>query len=239
MNFEAEIEKLQGQLAFVQQCYIQQGLQAVIVLEGVDAAGKGGLIRRLAWSMDPRTLKVWPISAPEGAEKNQHYLQRFWTRLPQKGQIAVFDRSWYGRVLVEKVDGLIKSSVAERAYGEINAFEKLLVQNEIRVIKLLLKISKAEQARRFRERLADPSKHWKLTFEDFSNRQRRPAYERAYREMLSRTSTPTARWTVIETDFKQEARFMALRHLVQELSLGVSLKPRKPPAKLYKLLRTL
>jgi AMP-polyphosphate phosphotransferase len=239
MNFAKDIEHLQEQLTKIQQCYIQQGLRAVIVLEGVDAAGKGGLIRRLAWSMDPRTLKVWPIGAPEGLEKDQHYMQRFWRRLPSKGQIAVFDRSWYGRVLVEKVEGFATFTEVERAYKEIVSFEKTLADNGIRMIKILLKISKAEQARRFRERLEDTTKHWKLTFEDFRNRKKWGQYERAYQIMIERTSTRHATWTVIDTDSKQEGRSQALRWIVKNLSNGVSLKPMKPAPELYKMLKSI
>jgi polyphosphate kinase 2 (PPK2 family) len=168
-HYEKNLESVQNQLSRIQQAYFVHGERAVIVLEGLDASGKGGLIRRLAWAMDPRGCHVWPISAPDEAEKREHYMQRFWRRLPAQGSLAVFDRSWYGRVLVERVEGLCKPNEWKRAYREINEFERDLVDNGFKVIKIFLQISSKEQLKRFRERLSAPEKRWKLTFEDFRN----------------------------------------------------------------------
>ena len=222
---DTEIRQIQDQLAIIQQSYINNRLKAVVVLEGVDAAGKGGLIRRLAWAMDPRSLHVWPIASPNPIEKQEHFLQRFWRRLPEPGSIAVFDRSWYGRVLVERVEKFASQAEWARAYEEINQFEKQLSDSGIRVIKILLKISKKEQARRFRDRIMDPKKHWKLTFEDYRNRKKWKQYEMCYEDMINKTNQPWAKWHVIESDDKQQARFMGLSYIAQMLSKNVKIKP--------------
>lgn len=229
-----EMERLHFQLRLVQQAYIQQGLKAVIVLEGVDAAGKGGLIRRLAWSMDPRALKVWPIAAPTEIEKGMHYLWRFWTKIPAPGEIAVFDRSWYGRVLVERVEKITEKKIIQKAYGEINDFEKSLASDGIKIVKVLLKISKKEQVKRLKDRLEDPEKNWKLTFDDIRNRNKWDQYESAYKDMLTKTGKQNAGWKVIETDDKLEARIQALSYIVKTLSKGVSLKPKPISKKLVR-----
>jgi thymidylate kinase len=143
-------------LTRIQQAYLFSGDRAVVVFEGMDAAGKGGTIRQIAWAMDPRSLKVWPIGAPNEIEKRQHYLQRFWTRLPERSQIALFDRSWYGRVLVERVEGLASAAEWRRAYREINEFERQIVDAGIRLAKVFLHVSKDEQLRRFEERMRNP-----------------------------------------------------------------------------------
>ncbi len=236
-NMNNKDEALEKKLALVQQAYIQKNQKAIIVLEGVDAAGKGGLIRRLAWSMDPRALKVWPIGAPNEMEKHAHYLSRFWARLPGPGEIAVFDRSWYGRVLVERIEGLIDDKTRDRAYTEINEFEKMLVDDSVRVIKLLLRISKKEQSKRLVQRLEDPEKNWKLTFDDIRNRDRWQDYEKAYNKMVLRTSKKHSQWKVIESDEKDEAREMAINYLTKELSRGLSLKPVPVSEKLKKLIK--
>jgi PPK2 family polyphosphate:nucleotide phosphotransferase len=213
----------QEKLVRIQQALLFTGERAVVVFEGMDAAGKGGTIRRLAWAMDPRSLKVWPIGAPNEIERKQHYLQRFWARLPEKTQIAVFDRSWYGRVLVERVEGLTPKKDWKRAYDEINAFEQQMVDGGIRVVKLFLHVSKEEQRRRLIERLRDPLKRWKLSYEDFRNRNRWPDYADAIEEMFDRTSTRTAPWYVVPSDDKPAARAEALGILVERLSAGLDL----------------
>ena len=147
----------QKKLVRIQQALLFTGERAVVVFEGMDAAGKGGTIRRLAWAMDPRSLKVWPIGAPNEIEARQHYLQRFWTRLPEKTQISVFDRSWYGRVLVERVEGFTPRKDWQRAYREINEFERQLVDDGFRVVKIFLHISKEQQREELIERHARPA----------------------------------------------------------------------------------
>ena len=217
----------QRELVRIQQALLFTGERAVVVFEGMDAAGKGGTIRRLAWAMDPRSLKVWPIGAPNEIERKQHYLQRFWTRLPEKTQIAVFDRSWYGRVLVERVEALTPKKDWKRAYGEINAFERQMVDDGIRVVKIFLHISKQEQRRQLIQRMRDPLKRWKLSYDDFRNRARWSDYVDAIEDMFDETSTGHAPWHVVPSDDKPAARAEALRILVKQLSkdLDLSLPP--------------
>jgi len=192
----------------------------VVVFEGWDAAGKGGTIRRLTQRLDPRGYQVYSISRPEGDDRDHHYLWRFWRRLlpPEEKQLLVFDRSWYGRVLVERVEGFATEPDWRRAYREINDFEQQLSDTGMTVVKFWLHISRDEQARRFEQRSSTPHKRWKLTDEDWRNRERWDAYEEAVEEMLRRTSTLTAPWTVIPADDKWYARVATLRTLVERLS---------------------
>lgn len=233
------MKELDLQLQLVQQAYIQKKLKAIIVLEGVDAAGKGGLIRRMAWSIDPRALKVWPIGTPNSIEKDMHYMWRFWSKLPAPGEIAVFDRSWYGRVLVEQVEGISSSQTGNRAYKEINEFERWMTDDGVRVIKILLKISRKEQAKRLIERVENPEKNWKLTFEDVRNRDSWEEYESYYKKMVSKTSNKNSKWYVIDCDEKEKARVQALSYIVNELSKGVSLAPIPISEKLKKRVKEL
>ncbi|HEX6120544.1 MAG TPA: polyphosphate kinase [Dongiaceae bacterium] len=213
----------QEKLVRIQQALLFTGGRAVVVFEGMDAAGKGGTIRRLAWAMDPRSLKVWPIGAPNEIERKQHYLQRFWTRLPEKTQIAVFDRSWYGRVLVERVERLAATTDWNRAYREINEFERQMADDGIRVVKIFLHISKEEQRRQLIQRLRDPLKRWKLSYDDFRNRSRWSAYVEAIEDMFDKTSTRHAPWHVVPSDDKPAARAEALGLLAEQLSNGLDL----------------
>src|SRR5262245_18479520 len=224
---ERLVKEHQEKLVHIQQALLFTGERAVVVFEGMDAAGKGGTIRRLAWAMDPRSLKVWPIGAPNEIERKQHYLQRFWTRLPEKTQIAVFDRSWYGRVLVERVEGLIPKTTWKLAYREINEFERQMVDDGIRVVKIFLHISKDEQRRQLIQRMRDPLKRWKLSFDDFRNRARWLDYVEAIEDMFDETSTKHAPWHVVPSDDKPAARAEALGILVKRLSkrLDLSLPP--------------
>ncbi len=222
-KLEARLEHEQHRLERIQHAYLFSGERAIIVFEGMDAAGKGGTIRRIAWALDPRSLKVWPIGAPNEIEKRQHYLQRFWSRLPERGQIAVFDRSWYGRVLVERVEGFAKPAEWKRAYGEIVDFEKQLLDDGFRLVKIFLHVSRAEQMRRFKDRLANPLKRWKLTYEDFRNREKWPAYITAVHDMFDRTSTKAAPWHVIQSDDKPAARVAALKIIADRLGKGVDI----------------
>lgn len=215
----------QKKMLAVQQACLRAGVRAVIVLEGWDAAGKGGAIRRLTARLDPRGCKVWPIGPPTPEEQGRHYLYRFWTRLPEPGAIAVFDRSWYGRVLVERIEGLAGKAAWRRAYDEINEFENLLATDGARLVKLFLHVSAEEQLRRFRERLDDPVKRWKLTPEDFRNRGRREAYLEAYHDMFDRTSTRAAPWRAVDGDDKWTARLEVLEYVIARLSKGVPMAP--------------
>ena len=168
------------------QAYYFGGHKAVVVFEGYDAAGKGGAIRRMSEVMDPRGFKVWPIAAPSEDDLKHHYLARFWEKLPGSGQIAVFDRSWYGRVLVERVEGFASEPEWMRAYEEINAFEKMLADSGTHLAKQFLVVDPEEQLERFAKRLKDPMKRWKLSADDFRNRDKWDAYRRATEEMLEK-----------------------------------------------------
>jgi polyphosphate kinase 2 (PPK2 family) len=225
-DYERRLSSLQGTLQLIQQAYLGTAERALLVLEGSDTAGKGGIVRRLGWALDPRSFKVHPIAAPDEHERAQHYLQRFWRHLPEKGQIVVFDRSWYGRVLVERVEGFATETEWRRGYREINEFERILVDSGIRLVKLFLHITPDEQLRRFRDRLVDPVKRWKLSYEDFRNRARRSDYDVAIEDMMAETSTKHARWHLIPANDKPYGRVAALRILVDRLGKNVSLEPR-------------
>lgn len=225
-EYERRLRGMQQTLQRVQQAYLGTTQRAVIVLEGWDTAGKGGVVRRLGWALDPRSFKVHAIAAPSGQEKAQHYMQRFWERLPQQGQIVVFDRSWYGRVLVERVEGFASRDEWKRAYDEINDFERILLADGTRLVKLFLHITPEEQMRRFRNRLTDPLKRWKLSYEDFRNRERWKDYETAIEDMVQQTSNRLAPWHLLPANNKPFARLAALRVIADRLAKGVSLEPR-------------
>ena len=175
--------------------------------------------------LDPRGFKVWPISAPRQYYLERHYLARFFERLPPRGAISVFDRSWYGRVLVERVEALASQKDWRRAYREINEFERILADHGTRVVKIFLHITPEEQLRRFRDRVLDPTKRWKLSYEDFRNRKKWSAYEEAIDDMFRETSTSYAPWYAIPANSKKYARVEALKVIAQRLSAGVDLAP--------------
>jgi polyphosphate kinase 2 (PPK2 family) len=225
-DYERRLASLQRALQLIQQAYLGTPERALLVLEGWDTAGKGGIVRRLGWALDPRSFKVHPIAAPDQHEHAQHYLQRFWCRLPEQGQIVTFDRSWYGRVLVERVEGLATGKEWRRAYREINEFERTLVDSGVRLVKLFLHITPEEQVRRFRDRLVDPLKRWKLSYEDFRNRARWSDYETAIEDMMEETATKHAPWHLIPANNKPYGRIAALRILVDRLGQDVPLEPR-------------
>jgi polyphosphate kinase 2 (PPK2 family) len=235
--YESKLTELQHQLERVQHAHLFTGDRAVIAFEGMDAAGKGGAIRRISWALDPRSLKVWPIGAPDEIEKKQHYLQRFWTRMPANGQLAIFDRTWYGRVLVERVEGFAKPAEWKRAYREINEFERQLIDSGTRVIKVFLHISKDEQLRRFEERLRNPLKRWKLSYEDFRNRDKWDQYVDAIEDMFDETSTKHAPWQAVQGDHKQAARLETLKIIVRELSRGIDIGEPPIDPKVLKVAR--
>ncbi len=209
------------------QVYVQKR-PVVIVYEGWDAAGKGGNIKRVTEKLDPRGYVVHPIAAPAGEDKTHHYLYRFWRRLPERGQIAIFDRSWYGRVMVERVEGFCTEEEWKRAYREINAFERQLVDYGAILSKFWIHISKEEQLRRFEDRQGTPYKSWKLTDEDWRNREKWDRYEAAVNEMLLKTSTITAPWTIVEGNDKWWARVKTLRTLVEVWAHALDYTPRDP-----------
>ena len=195
----------------------------VVVVEGWDAAGKGGAIRRATEKMDPRGYEVYSIAAPEGEDKTHHYLWRFWRRLtaPDDKQIVIFDRSWYGRVLVERVEGFATEDEWKRAYREINDFERQLTDHGMILAKLWFEISAEEQLRRFEARRETPHKKWKLTEEDWRNRRKWALYEEALIDMLRKTSTLNAPWTIVEGNDKLWARVKTQETLIAALEAGL------------------
>lgn len=227
-EYERKLAALQLRLLEIQQAYMRQHRRGIIVLEGWDTAGKGGIVRRIGTRLDPRYLNVWPIAAPSADDQGRHYLYRFWTRLPLPGSIALFDRSWYGRVLVERVESLVLEDEWRRAYEEINQFERMLADDGVRLVKLFLHITPAEQLRRFQERLSVPYKRWKLTLEDLRNRARWGDYEVAINDMLRLTHTPWAPWHVVPIEYKWYGRIRALKTIAKTLGRGVNLD--SPPA---------
>jgi polyphosphate kinase 2 (PPK2 family) len=220
-----KLDKLQKELAKIQQAYLFSGNAAVIVFEGWDAAGKGGTIRRISMALDPRSFKVWPIGAPRNYYLARHYFLRFMERLPPNGAITAFDRSWYGRVLVERVEQLTPEARWKAAYREINDFERMITDDGTRIVKLFFHISADEQLKRFHSRLHDPMKRWKLTYDDFRNRRRWDDYVAAIEEMLARPSTSYAPWSVIPAEDKKFGRIAAITEITKCLGKGVDLGP--------------
>ncbi len=226
VDYERRLQAMQSSMQAIQQAYLGTRERAVVVLEGWDTAGKGGIVRRLGWAMDPRSFKVYPIAAPLPHERGKHYLQRFWEKLPEPGQIVVFDRSWYGRVLVERVEGFASKREWQRGYDEIKQFEQMIADDGIRIAKCFLHITPAEQMRRFKDRLSNPLKRWKLSYEDFRNRARWSDYEDAIEDMMERTSIKRAPWHLIPANNKPFGRLAVFTILTDVLGKGLRLKPR-------------
>lgn len=226
-DYDADLKAVQDRLARIQVAHIVRDRAAVVMFEGWDAAGKGGAIQRLTSGWDPRHFEVHPIGAPTGEERGRHFLWRFWTRLPRAGDIAVFDRSWYGRVLVERVEGYASEAEWRRAYDEINAFEAQLLAGDVTLVKLFLHVTAAEQDERLRARLEHPWKRWKTGLDDYRNRAKRPQYLDALRDAFARTDTAAAPWTVIDGNNKKAARIAALTAVADRLEAGVDMTP--PP----------
>jgi AMP-polyphosphate phosphotransferase len=224
-EYSEELTRYQIALSQLGWQVYQQKRPVVIVFEGWDAGGKGGCIKRLTERLDPRGYVVFPIAAPAGEDKVRHYLYRFWRRLPERGQIAIFDRSWYGRVLVERVEGFCSEADWKRAYREIDQFEHQLTDYGTVIFKFWMQISKDEQLRRFQERQATPYKAWKLTDEDWRNREKWDLYEAAVEEMLLKTSTRTAPWTIVEGNSKWWARVRVLRTVAEGLARELKYTP--------------
>jgi polyphosphate kinase 2 (PPK2 family) len=232
-DYEARLAELQHRLELIQAAYIAHGHRAIVALEGWDAAGKGGLVTRMLATLDPRYCKVWPIAAPSKEEASRHYLQRFWQRLPGAREVAVFDRTWYGRVLVERVDDLIPKARWRQAYDEINAFEAQLVADGCRIVKLFLHISQDEQDKRLAERLETPWKRWKTGMDDYHNRSRRDGYLKAYHDMFERCDAVP--WAVIAANDKKHARITALTHVCDVLADGIALDYPAPDPELVRV----
>lgn len=223
-SYEKRLAELQMRMLRIQQTYYHDKRRAVLVFEGWDASGKGGSIRRMTEKLDPRGYRVHAISAPSAVEQGKHYLWRFWQRLPAPGRIAIFDRSWYGRVLVERVEGLASKSEWKRAYDEINEFEHLLVDDGVRIVKVFLHISKEEQLSRFAARLQNPAKRWKLTADDLRNRDHWDEYVSAIEDMFDKTSTEACPWHVIPGNRKWVARLRILDTVCDALAEGVDIE---------------
>ena len=216
-EYEISLKKCQARMRELEHEVYVRRVPVVIVFQGWDAAGKGGAIKRLVQGMDPRGYDVIPIGAPNDVEKAHHYLWRFWMSVPKSGHFAVFDRSWYGRVLDERVEGLCAEEEWKRAYGEINEFEEQLASHGAVIVKFWLQIDEDEQLRRFRERENTPHKRWKITPEDWRNREKRSLYRAAIDEMLLRTSTADAPWTIVESNSKWYARIKVLKTVIERV----------------------
>jgi polyphosphate kinase 2 (PPK2 family) len=216
--YERRVEELQRRMLLVEQGLFHSRRRAVIALEGFDASGKGGAIRRISEAVDPRGLRVVPIGPPREDEQGRHWLWRFWRDLPVPGTITIFDRSWYGRVLVERVEGLAPRKAWSRAYREIVEFERTLVDDGVDLIKIFLAVSKREQLRRFEARLGDPYKQWKLGEADIRARKHWDDYVDATDDLLARTDVPKARWHLVPADHKWYARQEVLRIVTATLA---------------------
>lgn len=216
-TYKEELDALQERLGELHNRLYRKKVPVVIVYEGWDAAGKGGNIKRVTSALDPRGYEVHPIASPEPHEKARHYLWRFWTRLPKTGHIAIFDRSWYGRVMVERLEGFCSENDWKRAYHEMNEFEKELHDWGAVIIKFWVQIDKETQLARFNDRQNTPEKQWKITEEDWRNREKWDAYEVAIDEMIQKTSTTYAPWHILESVDKKYARLKALKIVIEEL----------------------
>ena len=216
-EYKKELKQLQRELGKLHNKLYRKRVPVIITYEGWDAAGKGGNIKRITEALDPRGYEVHPIASPEPHEKARHYLWRFWTRLPKSGHIAIFDRTWYGRVMVERLEGFCSENDWQRAYNEINEFEKELKDWGAVIIKFWVQIDKDTQLARFQERQNNPEKQWKITDEDWRNREKWDEYEVAVNEMLQKTNTEYAPWHILESVDKKYARIKALKIVIEEI----------------------
>ena len=220
-EYREQLKPLQKRLAELHNVIYRKKIPVVLCYEGWDAAGKGGNIRRVARPLDPRGFDVMPIASPEPHELARQYLWRFWTRLPRTGHICIFDRTWYGRVMVERIEGFCSEDDWKRAYNEINEFERQLTDWGAVVLKFWIHIDQDTQLQRFNDRQSNPEKQWKLTEEDWRNREKWPIYEEAIDEMLQKTSTKNAPWVIIESNDKKYARIKALKIVIDALEKAI------------------
>ncbi len=216
-DYKRQLKKYQLEILNHQLVLRERKNSIIIVMEGPDAAGKGGAIKRLVERLDPRLVRVYSIIKPTREEISHHYLWRFWTKLPAHGEMTIYDRSWYGRVLVERVEGFCKEQEWKRAYQEINEFERLLVDDGNIIIKMFLHITKEEQLERFKRREADPYKHWKISEEDWRNRRKWNEHNVAAADMFEKTSTEVAPWTIIPANYKWYARVKVAKTVAEKL----------------------
>ena len=217
-KYADELKKARKELARLHGKIYKKKIPVIMLFEGWDAAGKGGAIKRISYALDPRGYEAVPVAAPDKKELNHHYLWRFWNNLPKTGHITIFDRSWYGRVMVERIEGFTPKERCDMAYHEINEFEEELVRGGAIVLKFWLHISKDEQLRRFNDRAQNPLKQWKITDEDWRNREKWDSYESAVNEMFARTSTKAAPWNIIEANDKLYARIKIMNIVIDALS---------------------
>jgi len=222
-EYKKQLKKCQLELLNAQFALRERKNNVIIVMEGPDASGKGGAIKRLTERLDPRVLRVFSIVKPTPEEFAHHYLWRFWTRLPRYGNMTIFDRSWYGRVLVERVEGFCTEVEWKRAYQEINEFERLLMDDGAIIVKLYLHISKDEQLARFKSREEDPYKHWKITEEDWRNRRNWDQHNEAAEDMFDKTSTERAPWFVIPANYKWYCRVKVVRTVTEQITRALGL----------------
>lgn len=237
-DYDKALAAVQERLERIQVAHIIHKRPAILVLEGWDAAGKGGIIKRLTAQWDPRFFEVMPIAAPSENELAHHFLWRFWTRLPARGHIAIFDRSWYGRVLVERVEGYASKAEWKRGYGEINDFEAQQVEAGATMVKLFVHITQEKQDAELAERLDDPWKRWKTGPDDYRNRAKRAEYLEAIEEMFDRTSTKHAPWTVIDGNSRKAGRVTALTAIADQLEANVPMTPPPIDPEFEKMART-
>ncbi len=226
-EYERELKMLQERIRELHGELYRRRIPVVLGFEGWDAGGKGGAIKRLTAKMDPRGYVVHPTASPNPVERQYHYLWRFWRDMPKAGHITIFDRTWYGRVMVERIEGFCTKSEWRRAYREINDMERTLTREGVLVLKFWMQIDKDEQERRFRERQENPEKQWKITEEDWRNREKWDQYETAVNEMLIRTSTANAPWIVVEGNDKYYARLKVLRTVVEAIEERVKTEGRR------------
>ncbi len=220
-DYSDGLAKVQERLAHIQVAHIVHKRRAVVLFEGWDAAGKGGIIQRLTSEWDPRNFEVWPIKAPTEDELAHHFLWRFWKRLPANGDISVFDRSWYGRVLVERVEGYASEAEWRRGYDEINEFEAQQADSGTTIVKLFVHVTQKEQDERLKARLEHPWKRWKTGIDDYRNRDKRKDYLDAMAEMFRRTDTRWVPWVAIDGNNKKAARIAALTAIADRLEAHV------------------
>lgn len=226
-EYKERKKKLQKKLALLHNQMYLKRVPVILAFEGWDAGGKGGAIKRITQSIDPRGYEVVPVSAPNDLEKSHHYLWKFWQKFPKDGHMAIFDRTWYGRVLVERIEGFATEQEWKRAYSEINNMEAHLTRSGAVVLKFWMHIDKDEQERRFKQRQETPEKQWKITEEDWRNRARWDDYERAVDEMVLRTSTKNAPWYIIEANSKLYARIKVMEIVVEALEHALENKDGK------------
>ena len=237
-HYKRDLATLQERLEQILVAHIVHGRRAVVMLEGWDAAGKGGIIQRLTAEWDPRYYEVYPIAAPSAEEKAHDFLWRFQTRLPKPGNIIVFDRSWYGRVLVERVEGFASEAEWRAGYDAINAFEAELAESGTTLVKLFVHVTQDEQDKRLKDRLDHPWKRWKTGLEDYRNRAKRADYLDAMHDMFKRTDTRWGRWTIIDGNDKKAARITALTTIAEQLEAQVDMTPPVLDPEIEKVART-